>query len=65
MRIHDLLTKALEIREAADGVADPLLKHDLHLIAQKFERLALSANEDADDEPPAHSTSGSPPKVPG
>lgn len=38
---HDLLSKALEIREVAATVAEPRLRAELLAIAERFERLAL------------------------
>jgi replicative DNA helicase len=45
MRVHDLLSKALEIRDVAETVAEPSLRRELLGIALKFERLAISHEE--------------------
>jgi hypothetical protein len=45
MRVHDLLSKALEIRDVAASVAEPSLRRELLGIALKFERLAVSHEE--------------------
>ena len=52
MRVHDLLSKALEIRDVAGSVAEPALRRELLGIALKFERLAVSHEEgEARNEP--------------
>jgi hypothetical protein len=45
MRVHDLLSKALEIRDVAESVVEPTLRRELLGLALKFERLALSHEE--------------------
>jgi hypothetical protein len=50
MRVHDLLSKALEIRDVAGTIAEPSLRRELLGIALKFERLAVS-HEDGESRP--------------
>jgi hypothetical protein len=52
MRVHDLLSKALEIRDVAETIGEPSLRRELLGIALKFERLALS-HEDGEAKPEA------------
>jgi hypothetical protein len=52
MQINDLLSSAREIRTVAATVANEILREELNAIACRFERLAFSADERLEGDPP-------------
>ena len=52
MQINDLLSSAREIRSVAATVANAILREELNAIAARFERLAFSADERLEGDPP-------------
>jgi hypothetical protein len=52
MQVSELLSSAREIRSVAETVANGILRDELNAIACRFERLAFSADERLEGEPP-------------
>jgi hypothetical protein len=53
MQINELLSSARELRNVATTVANHSLREELNAIAGRFERLAFSADERLEGEPPS------------